>query len=557
MNKFLVFGAIVGSLFFSSCSSDDDIRVQNGGNMDSQEIITIRERNSNDPLILSNKDLPKEKKVLKSNDFTKQSSLQNEDYLGRSYDIISNGIGSTEGVRYPIIDIEKFILDNPDYYYSTQLKQSKANSFSFSNFERFASKSNHSSKISSNFSINLGVFSIGSKHKYERAFSSETINETNRVFGEVNVSIEDASYKLLVSSNSLKKIREKYLRPSFLDELYNTTNKEFIQNYGGLVITDYISGGRANAVFTGIHTENSNSQTSESSMDNSISASFSYESYGASADIGFGNTNGSVIASANNISDFKTSIITYGGNYGFSGFTIPKSIDDVNIDLSNWASSLNDSNNHVLIDFNDNGLYPITDFIREANLSYNLNRIINGNGLKVEAENLIEPRIEARWVLYQYGIGSIALVLKTRFNDDLVLKYSNFVGYWNNTQEMVSFAENESDDLLQFYNLEVVAVPYTPGIAYNPLSNPNLPIYSVHYNFEYRISDISESSMKKYYDSNNEILYLVSNTSEGKFAYSIQDDYILDTYGIRNWVDSMQTIQMSNKDLDNYTIVGL
>ena len=65
MNKFLVFGAIVGSLFFSSCSSDDDIRVQNGGNMDSQEIITIRERNSNDPLILSNKDLPKEKKSFK------------------------------------------------------------------------------------------------------------------------------------------------------------------------------------------------------------------------------------------------------------------------------------------------------------------------------------------------------------------------------------------------------------------------------------------------------------------------------------------------------------
>src|SRR5690606_20024905 len=116
--------------------------------------------------------------------------------------------------------------------------------------------------------------SVGAKHKYEKAFSSEVINESRRVFGELNVYVKDASYELFVSSNNLNKIKEKYLNSFFLDELYNTPTSEFVDNYGGFVITDFVSGGRANALFSGVYTSNSNTETMEKSMDNSISASY-------------------------------------------------------------------------------------------------------------------------------------------------------------------------------------------------------------------------------------------------------------------------------------------
>ena len=73
----------------------------------------------------------------------------------------------------------------------------------------------------------------------------------------------------------------------------------------------------------------------------------------------------------------------------------------------------------------------------------------------------------------------------------------------------------------------------------------------------YNIFDINEGDMQKFYNSNNGILYLLYESTDKKFAYAIHDDYILDTYGIRDWVDNMPTTQVSYLELANYTIIGL
>ena len=165
----------------------------------------------------------------------------------------------------------------------------------------------------------------------------------------------------------------------------------------------------------------------------------------------------------------------------------------------------------------------------------------------------MEPRIEARWTWIHNGIGNLALVLRTRFGDNLILKdATDKGGFWHqNTQMMLDFVDAEMNNLTPYNNLEVVALPFeTENFISTILHGP------LDFNYSYDISSIAENNMRKYYDTENNILYLVNEGLE-KFAFSIQDDYILDTYGIRNWVDSMQTIQISNDNLDNYTIVGL
>lgn len=51
-------------------------------------------------------------------------------------------------------------------------------------------------------------------------YSSSLIQESNRVYGELNVEIKDSYYRLQTSSNINKIITLDYLTPEFKDELY-------------------------------------------------------------------------------------------------------------------------------------------------------------------------------------------------------------------------------------------------------------------------------------------------------------------------------------------------
>ena len=265
LTKFIV-GAFLGSILLSACSKEEDFNFKEKlqQNSLSNDTILLRKRKSNKPIILSNKKLSKSNDKVPKSDivtFDVPGTLDIRYFLGRSYDITTTDIGNPDGVRFAVVDIERFLDDYPGYYNSIALRTLEAKSFSFSSFSRYDKKSKGSDKISGGFSLNLGLFSIGSKHKFTNAFSSQIINENKRVFGELNVNIKDASYRLLISSNTLNKIKYQYQNSSFLDELYNSPATEFIENYGQFVLTDYVTGGRANALFTGVYNENSSVET--------------------------------------------------------------------------------------------------------------------------------------------------------------------------------------------------------------------------------------------------------------------------------------------------------
>lgn len=70
------------------------------------------------------------------------------------------------------------------------------NSFSFASFDRYLEKSQVSKKVNGGFSINLGLFTIGHKRKMTEIFSSTVTNNTQGVFGELNVAIDQNVYEM-------------------------------------------------------------------------------------------------------------------------------------------------------------------------------------------------------------------------------------------------------------------------------------------------------------------------------------------------------------------------
>ncbi len=87
-------------------------------------------------------------------------------------------------------------------------------------------------------------------------FTTSKVEESKRIFGELNIQIRDASYYMQTSSNIIKKIKLDYLTEDFKEELYNLTPSEFFNNYGGFVLSSFITGGRATALYTGIYRNN-------------------------------------------------------------------------------------------------------------------------------------------------------------------------------------------------------------------------------------------------------------------------------------------------------------
>ena len=226
-----------------------------------------------------------------------------------------------------------------------------------------------------------------------------------------------------------------------------------------------------------------------------------------------------------NLEDYDQVVPTQNGPVHLNTKMAPGLLKIIDEALANASdASLNDPNKAVLIDINDEGLVPISDFIFEDNFKRNI-RLNRGSIFHT-------PSIQIFWRQIDHHKVSPVMVLKTRLNDNLIISNSNLVLEINQVRSGnydLNDAINHFDTLIDnktfFYDLNVVGINLIRPFLENSTTN--------HYN----IFDINEGDMQKFYNSNNGILYLLYESTDKKFAYAIHDDYILDTYGIRDWVD--------------------
>ena len=516
------------SLIIFSCSNEDEL-VQNIVNDSGKEEV-LKERDPDYPW--ASYEFSGINRVLAS-----KSILAFEDYLGRATKDDFFPVGNIESVTYSVVDIKKLSKEKPSYISAKRLNIGTANSFSYSNFERYTEKSNTTSKVSGGFSLGIKLFSIGAKKNMTTVFSKNTVEEKKSVFGEVDVMFKSLQYVMQKSSRIQKEIILNYLSTDFKEELYGTTPSELYNNYGGFVLSGFITGGRATALYTGLYTGNELETAREVAMNTDINASYGFKmnngsSGSVSGDLGFGTTYSNGSTSSEKITSLKSSVKTIGGTPEFSGFSSPQNVDNMNINLSGWLRSLNDENTHSIVDIPDNSFSPLTDFVMEENLKKGLS-----NCYESEVNNqskLQEPYINIRLSYVSGALGVVQTSLITRFNDDIILKSQDVY-----MAEVGDYIQSEKARVSDFFGIKIV-------------NNNNLN-YEVKVNFD----GIDNTKMTKYIDSVNNTIYLLYSVGGKKFGYSIHTDRILDDYVMRSFVNRLSSISIDPFDLFDYTIVAL
>ncbi|KKB51426.1 hypothetical protein HMPREF1212_02156 [Parabacteroides sp. HGS0025] len=525
---------------FFSCNNENESQNMNNSK-EFQEII-LQERDPNIPLVLSEGPSNKTSQL--------KATIPFDEYLGRSYKDKVLPIGDGENIHYPVVDIKRLSKDHSNYVSNIRIGKGEATSFSYTGFDRYVSNSRTSKKIKTGFSFSLGLFSIGAKRSVEEIFTSSLVQEKNRIFGELNVEIKDSHYSLQTNSNIYNILAKDYLTTEFRSDLYNLTPSELFNNYGGFVLTDFITGGRCTGLYTGLYNSNESVETKERNMNTDINASYGFkigeDSSKVSGELGIGKGFSNGTSSSNKVTSMETSVKTKGGMLGFSNFTVPKSLNDISIDLSKWLTSLNDKSTHSIIDIGEEGLVPLSAFIMEKNLKNRFNKIY-GEGINVN-ESFKEPFI----CIIPYGTSEIAAiipVLITRYGDAVTL-IDKYPECYSSEEIAATINRIKEEKAKIFSGIKIKLFPNESG---------DISMYtSYSYGFV-------ENKMKKYVDAKNNMTYLLYEGSnpyynenpKNKYALSISADYLLNTYCIRKFVDSLPSVQISREELFEYFIVAL
>ena len=347
------------------------------------------------------------------------------------------------------------------------------------------------------------------------------MNESNRVFGELHYQYMDSRYWIKLTSEDIR-IMKSYLANSFKHDLYNITPRELFDTYGGFVLCDFIVGGKATALYSGLYKGNDQSETREKNMETDIKASYGK----VSGNFGIGKAYSNGHQSSNKFTDLRTSVKTLGGIGAIATFTNPEKVNSINTNLTSWLNSLNNKNTHSVVDISDQGLIPLTDLILEKNLKEQLKKFYSTVNSMPTINEFQEPCIYIDPKISFISFRGVYLY--TRFGNLIKLHQSP-----KNEAEKIALIDKYSS----IYKIKV-ASGWLKGFTTFPMSNGT-----------------DERKMRKYVYNNT--TYLLSSANERKFAYSIHDDYILDTYGIREWVATMPTVNINPEKLLDYTIIAL
>lgn len=559
----LMIGTIV-VLLICGCSNEEFDFLSTEEHTQKQEII-LQTRSSSMPCL---KKMPfKATKNRKSRSINSDGELigNSDVILGYSYSVGNSFQGSMENVKFPVLDLAKIKAKYQTAVTSKQLNQFSQTSFSHAGMSRYESKSQVSKIVKSDIGLNLGLFKIGRERKLTELFKSDFSLGSDGVCGELNLEVISGQFELLATSDKLKEYARECLTSTFLTDLYRGSIGSILDSYGHFVIRGYYTGGKAMALYAGKSDSATNVDSMEKKLDNDMKVSFSWKSDSASGNLTFGHTNGSSLIQKYQLENTQIYIKTFGGNLNSQVSVGPTDLKNLSVDLSSWLNSLNDKQTNTLIDFTsgDNdymyGLIPLSSFVLEKNFRYRI--YDTSSGLLESYTDVLFPRFEIVKVLAKVtpegeNLYEVAAVLNTRQGDKIVL--SN--GVYKNMSDS-ELRENNSNEVMMSKVQEIFAqkknifqgLEFTTNYStqYDPVVRKPLCI---------RLDGFNENNMAFYADPNSNMRYIYDATKKIALAYNEDEDYgdyVLDFYGIREWVESLPKRKISTMMLQLFTVIGL
>lgn len=566
MNRLKCIFTIVLSIYLMiSCTNDDDF-ISSYCDESTKDIV-LQDRQLSVPHV---KKLPLKAiidKTTRSGSNSGNLIGDSEAMLGYSYTIGNSILGDMENVKFPVLDLAKIKAKYPTSVIRKPLNSSASYSFSYNGMSRYETNSQISKTVKSGFSLNVGLFKIGREKKMTELFKSSSSYGSNCVYGELNIEIKGSQYELLSTIDKRKIYARECLSQTFLTDLYRGTIGNLIDSYGPFVLRSYITGGKATAFYAGKSVTGSDSQTREKGLTDDINASFSWKSgsNSASGNLSFGNNNGESSSSQYETQETEIYIQTFGGTPTLQTIVSPTKLDELSIDLTPWLNSLNMSNTYTMIDVTSGfkeeecGLYPLSDFVLEKNFRYRMDDTTNG--FLESLDDVQDPQFEivkvlARTTASGENLYEVAAVMTTRQGDKIVLSDGNY----NSSPDTELRANNNNQTMMNKVQ-EIFAKKKTifQGLQfktnYETKYNPN-----VRKPLCVRMDGFKEENMYLYEDANSQMRYIYDPISKIALSYHYDEDYgdyVLDYYGIRDWVESLPKRNISIMILQNYTIIGL
>lgn len=464
------------------------------------------------------------------------------DITGRSFRLDYYPIEDNRNIGYPVIDMEAYADEYPDRVSRTPILISQANSYSYANFERMVSKTGSDDKMTMGTNVNIaGAFSSASESSYEEIFSDFNASSDKVVYGESSVHWLANRFEMMLPPEGSEGLRE-YIKPDFFNYVYGLTPENLYDYFGPFLITGFISGARATALFIASEEYSESISARETHMESLISASVNIAGSGGGVSFGCQSENSSEDTYESSFSENSFSIRTYGGLPAYTQFTPPKSVDMAFFDLTAWCGSLQDEQNHTISQIPDNSLLLLSELIDEDNLKERFDMAVAEGG--ASGLGIMEPYIlldnsgyPGSDVLAMYQCSSYLI---TRYNETILL-----ASYFWGTD--VDFTRLESNRLKrQFPGIEI---RYAPQVADGNSKSRNAVVDSLqggtiteYIPYNISDSDFDMSRMTKFTDPGTGKVYLFpeiivnGRPSTKKIAYTVYNEDVMNDYTFKNTV---------------------
>lgn len=542
-----------------SCTNNDYLPSENEPQ---GSIVVLQERDPSLPSKAINRPVVLERKQSRETNENGAIIGNSDMLLGYSYKAGNAVLGDYDNVMSPVVDVEKVKSHDKDYVTPKAIQKYTAERFSYSDYDSYASYLAESKKIKTGFTLNLGLFKLGRQKTTTQTFKSEITSRSNAVYGELNMEYRNSSFNLQASEGSRKFYARECMSSVFLKNLYSSTIGDILNTYGEYILTGYITGGKAHALFAGLGRSGSNFTANGEGMNLDIDASYTWKdgSNSASGDCHFGNRDSSSTSIEYKTDKLQTKLLIYGGKPMGLSMNSAIELSKVSFDLNPWVSSLSDSKLHTIIDITENGLYPLSDFVLEENFKERIESTMEGYISKYPT--FVTPYIEIMRVFERFAASGealydIAAVLNTRQGDKIVLRSGSTSSASDEelkrNESSTVFNQKASEikqEKAKYYGLDIKSNSAT---RLNPtIGNPFVCI---------DLKSVSEPDMYTYTNPSTGIQYIYYTKAKIAFAHYIDKldgDWILDDYGIRDWVESLPVKSISMATLANsYKIIGL
>lgn len=550
----------------SSCADREDESNVAFQQEDTLKDIVFQERNPKLPEVRTRAFAGKSQPFTRSMSFNEVNANKGL-LLGYSYKVGSSILGDPGNVGSQVIDVSRISGNDTSNVSAIHIGASSTNSFSYANYDDFISKSQYTKKTSSGFGINIfNIIKIGRKHKNTYLFASYIRDSLKSVFGQADIAYYNSKFTLNTAPSSLRTYITKYLSTSFLQNLYGSTAGNILDSYGDFLLTGYLTGGRATALFAGQAAYSASVTEREKMMDKSINASIDIK-FGKDSTASFnldslriGKNEGHVSGSIHYLDECYASVYTYGGRHGVEAVDKPLDLKKTGIDLSPWAKSLDDYTTHTLMDITDGGLLPIGEIVLEDNYKKRLK--YTSEGLLAKLGEVLTPNIEItrHYVRYSSSLNkplyAIAGVINSRQGDKIILADPNQQNLSDaelakNSDNTYFFkkASEIASKLKSVFEIEIKTNVY--GKINPDIIDPLCEVVTTDFNNLYWCKSKIDG-LNYIYDKTNKIAFSIYNDSN-------DGDYVLDDYGIRDWFESQCKYKSFNTGTitRSYKIIGL